>query len=196
MSKSTTHRVCSQCINRMRNRVLTLHGLIILSMLWAWSQYVQYHTLDSSSCWLRSSQKFRLQALWVVIMYIPHCHQYFHFCNNCSIAEELSPLSLTNKLRPVTAWHQLGLQLEVPSDELERIEQNYPKVDRRMLEVFNYWCRNCPTERRSWKTIANALKLIGYRNLAAELDESVGKLLHVIIDGRSKPCSPPPPLQK
>ena len=85
-------------------------------------------------------------------------------------------MNLTNKLRPVTAWHQLGLQLEVPPDELERIEQNFPRVDRRMLEVLNYWWRNCPIERRSWQTIADALRLIGYRNLAEELEgESVGK---------------------
>ena len=49
-----------------------------------------------------------------------------------------------------------------------------------MSEMLEYWLRNCPSERRSWKTIANALKLIGYNNLAEKLEnESVGKLLNI-----------------
>ena len=80
-------------------------------------------------------------------------------------------MTLTNKLRPVTAWYELGLQLEVPSDELERIEIDFTRVDRRMSEVLKYWWRNCPTKKRSWHTIANALKIINYKNLAKELED-------------------------
>ena len=90
-----------------------------------------------------------------------------------SIAE-LTLSDLTARLRPVTAWHPLGLQLKVPDHILEEIEQIHQKVDRRMYEVLNYWWRNCPT--RSWQTIADALRLIGYGNLAEELEsESSGK---------------------
>ena len=91
-------------------------------------------------------------------------------------------MNLANKLQPVTAWHQLGLQLKVPIDELERIEQNHPTVNRRMVEVLKYWWNNCSTEKRSWKTIANALRIIGHRNLAEKLEprnESVGKHLNI-----------------
>lgn len=87
---------------------------------------------------------------------------------------ELSLNDLNNELRIVTNWHGLGLQLDVPGDELERIEQNYPRsAERKMSEVLKYWWRNCPTERRSWQTIAAALKNIGYKNLAKTLESYV-----------------------
>ena len=45
-----------------------------------------------------------------------------------------------------------------------------------MSEVLQYWLRNCPHEKRSWQTIANALKRISYKNLAEEIEnESPGK---------------------
>ena len=110
--------------------------------------------------------------------------------------------NLTNKLRPITAWHQLGLQLEVPAHELDRIEQDFPRVDRRMTEVLSYWWRNCPTERRSWQTIANVLKHIGHRNLAESIDPSSGSTLTqrsgtygpkvVSDDGKMSPVTPQP----
>lgn len=87
---------------------------------------------------------------------------------------ELSLNDLNNELRIVTNWHGLGLQLDVPDHELERIEQNYPRsAERKMSEVLKYWWRNCPTERRSWQTIAAALKNIGYKNLAKTLESYV-----------------------
>ena len=118
-----------------------------------------------------------------VIEYTP-LPPIIHFNNNCYIAKELSLLNLTNKLHSVTAWHQLGIQLEVPPHKLEEIEQSHSRIDRRMSEVLNYWWRNCLTEKRSWQTIANALKLTGYRNLAEELEnghESLGISLMTII---------------
>ena len=92
-----------------------------------------------------------------------------------NIIAELTLKNLITRLQPVTAaWHPLGLQLEVPYHILHEIELNYQKVDRRMIEVLNFWWRNCPT--RSWRTIADALRAIGYGNLAKELEnESSGK---------------------
>ena len=86
---------------------------------------------------------------------------------------EFTLKNLTNKLRSVTVWYQLGLQLDVPSNELDKIEEDYSKVDRRMSEVLKYWWRNCPHERKSWQKIANALKIINYRNLAEELENAL-----------------------
>ena len=80
-------------------------------------------------------------------------------------------LNLSNKLESVTDWNQLGLQLEVPADVLERIELDFPRAGKRMYEVLKYWLNNCPKERRSWNTVADALKRIGYKNLAERIIE-------------------------
>ena len=94
---------------------------------------------------------------------------------------EFTLKNLTNKLRSVTVWYELGVQLNVPSNELDKIEEDYSKVDRRMSEVLKYWWRNCPHERKSWQTIANALKIINYRNLAEELENALPGIVNYVI---------------
>ena len=94
--------------------------------------------------------------------------------------------------------------MKVPPHELDKIEQDFPRVDRRMTEVLNYWWRNWPTERRSWQIIANALRLIGHRNLAESIDPSGSTLTQRISsgtsgpkvvsdDGKMSPVTPQPP---
>jgi len=76
--------------------------------------------------------------------------------------------SVTNALKPVTAWHNLGIQLGVPDDELKQIESNYTRDNSRCKsEMLSYWFHNA--EEQSWDVIADALEKIDYRTLANKI---------------------------
>jgi len=76
--------------------------------------------------------------------------------------------SVTNALKPVTAWHNLGIQLGVPDDELREIESNYPRDNSRCKsEMLTYWFNNA--KEQSWDVIADALEKIDHGILANEI---------------------------
>lgn len=76
--------------------------------------------------------------------------------------------NVTNALKCVTAWHKLGIQLDVPVNELSEIESNYPRDNSRCKsEMLTYWFNNA--EEQSWVVIADALKRIDHRKLANEI---------------------------
>ena len=76
--------------------------------------------------------------------------------------------NVTNALKPVTAWHNLGIQLGVPVDELREIERNYPRdISRCRSEMLSYWFHNA--KEQSWNVIADALEKIDHRKLANEI---------------------------
>ena len=56
-------------------------------------------------------------------------------------------------------WHQLGLQLQVPPDKLDKIDEDYRSSDRKLSEVLQYWLLN--DLHPSWDKICDALRRIG-----------------------------------
>ena len=71
-------------------------------------------------------------------------------------------------LKEVTRPHRLGIYLGIETYELEKIEKDYPHIDRQMTEVINYWLRNCLD--CSWGALANAVeKLGGHGKLVEQL---------------------------
>ena len=78
----------------------------------------------------------------------------------------LNMQNVTNKLKPVTEWHDLGIQLGVPDYQLSQIESNYSR-DRCKSEMLSYWFRNADDQ--SWHVIADALEKIHYCKLANEI---------------------------
>ena len=63
-------------------------------------------------------------------------------------------------LKKVTKPHQLGIQLNIDSSELDTIEKNHPRDnDRQKTEVIKYWLRNSPDA--SWTTLASAVERMG-----------------------------------
>ena len=81
---------------------------------------------------------------------------------------DLNMKNVTNVLKPVSAWHKLGVQLGVPEYELKQIESNFPKDgDRCKGEVVTYWFNNA--EEQSWDVLADAVENAGYRMLANEI---------------------------
>lgn len=56
-------------------------------------------------------------------------------------------------------WHALGIQLDVPCDKLDKIDDDYRSSERKLSEVLSYWLLN--DEDPSWHKICDALKRIG-----------------------------------
>lgn len=74
---------------------------------------------------------------------------------------------LTIELKAVN-WHQLGVQLQVPFDRLDKIEEDYRSSERRLSEVLRYWQQN--EYNPTWDKICDALERIGgFRRLVREL---------------------------
>jgi len=66
-----------------------------------------------------------------------------------------------NGLKHVAAWHDLGIQLGVPDNELRKIQSNYRRDHSRCKsEMLSYWFRNA--KEQSWNVIADALEQIDY----------------------------------
>ena len=81
-----------------------------------------------------------------------------------------SPLSvvlLLKELRQVTDWHMLGLYLEIPPQELNKIRQQFLSegVERCKAELFDLWLRRNPNA--SWDNVASALEQEGEAVLAS-----------------------------
>lgn len=65
-------------------------------------------------------------------------------------------------------WHQLGVQLQVPFDKLDKIDEDYRRSERKLSEVLGYWLLN--EHNPTWDKICDALKRIGgCRRLVREL---------------------------
>ena len=65
---------------------------------------------------------------------------------------------LVIELRMVN-WHQLGIQLQLPPDKLDKIEEDYPSAERRLSEVLQYWLDD--EKNPSWDKVCEALRRIG-----------------------------------
>ena len=64
-------------------------------------------------------------------------------------------------------WYDLGIQLNVPVDQLRTIERENPTESRKMAIVLQYWLDN---ETASWEKVVNALERIGgHGNIVATL---------------------------
>ena len=80
---------------------------------------------------------------------------------------------LDSELHEVIDWISLGLHLGIKLPELKTIEEKYPTLQRRRIELFEKWQKNVtPT----WSAIVQALVKIGMRRLASELTQKHGWL--------------------
>jgi len=56
---------------------------------------------------------------------------------------------LSNALKDVYNWYQLGIQLGIPTSELRKIEEEYQQSDRRKTEALDTWLQRTPSARYS-----------------------------------------------
>ena len=69
-----------------------------------------------------------------------------------------------SELKEINKPHQLGVHLRIPSEHLERFEEEHrDDITRQRVEVITYWLRNFADA--SWNTLATAVEGIGGHNL-------------------------------
>ena len=92
--------------------------------------------------------------------------------------------NLSSALKEVCDWHQLGIQLGIPTSELRKIEEDYPKSNRRMSETLDAWLQQTP--RASWSDVVSALQQMGENTVAESVCQKYirgvpSKLMHICI---------------
>ena len=81
---------------------------------------------------------------------------------------EFNMRNVSNVLKPVTAWFNLGIQLGIPDYILSQIQRSYPNDHSRWKsEMLSYWFSNA--KEQSWNVIADALENVHYCKLAYEI---------------------------
>ena len=84
-----------------------------------------------------------------------------------NIEDELSAKKLFSELKTVSEWHELGINLDIPTCELDRIEQDYPGNKRRMTQMLALWLRR--TSQPSWVDVVSALQLMEENSVAENI---------------------------
>ena len=75
---------------------------------------------------------------------------------------------LVHELSKVADWHLLGVQLRLPPDKLDKIEEDHKRSERRLCKVLEYWLNNETDP--SWNKICEALRRMGgFAKLEREL---------------------------
>ena len=76
--------------------------------------------------------------------------------------------NVSNLLKPVTEWYNLGIQLDIPDYILSQIERSYPNDHSiQKSKMLSYWFNNATEQ--SWNVIADALENVHYCKLAYEI---------------------------
>ena len=69
-------------------------------------------------------------------------------------------------------WMELGVYLDVPTGDLQRISNDYTDLEECMIEMLTVWCdREIP----SWKRLIRALIQIDKSSLAVRIANKYGK---------------------
>ena len=67
-----------------------------------------------------------------------------------------------------TKWYRLGLNLDISDRDLDIIECDTSAVEDRLRKMFQKWLQIC--EKPSWRLIVNALRTVGEKSLASEME--------------------------
>ena len=80
---------------------------------------------------------------------------------------------------PVTKWYNLGLQLEVNQEELEKIQSKHPQNDRIcQTKMFGVWLRE--VENPNYEKLLKALAVIGRRDIAESMCDKEGNTAKIL----------------
>ena len=98
------------------------------------------------------------------------------FPNNDVVISESTPtLRDLSELPVVDCWYRLGIQLGVTEDDLNAIEQNYPR-DAKLcrLKMFGTWLRSDTSA--NYAKLIKALVVVGKPSLAEKICRKYGML--------------------
>ena len=110
-----------------------------------------------------------------------HTHTHTHTHITFVKFEEAKLKDLQRELKGVINWFQLGLELDIPDDELRIIRKDNILfgVEHCLLEVLIHWGDH---EKPTWTKVVGALVKIGRQVLAEKITKKYGMyiiLLHV-----------------
>ena len=74
---------------------------------------------------------------------------------------------LSSELTTAINWHKLGLNLNIPKHELDKIERDYRGNDRQRLEMLDLWLRRTPNA--TWRDVVSALQQMEENTLAESI---------------------------
>ena len=75
--------------------------------------------------------------------------------------------NLSTELATVIDWYILGLKLGLPKHELDKIDCDYQKNDRRKAEMLDLWLRRTPNA--TWDDVIRALEQMGENRVAENI---------------------------
>ena len=78
----------------------------------------------------------------------------------------LNVKNLSSELTTITNWYQLGLNLNLQTHELDKIQQDHAHqgIDRQMLVMLGLWLRR--TTNPTWEDVVSALQKMGENRVA------------------------------
>ena len=87
-------------------------------------------------------------------------------------ADKVDVSVLSSKLSTVVNWHQLGLNLGLLKQELDKIQQDYQETDRQRLEMLGKWLQCISTPNSVRRKIVSALEQMGENRVAQSIRQS------------------------
>lgn len=101
-----------------------------------------------------------------------HCKTFMSFFLTDSIVfVEATLAAIQREFREFVRWFELGLQLNIPEDDLKAIAADHVSVRDRSLHMFMRWKE---LEKPTWNRLVTALLNIGKRTLAEKLAKNHG----------------------
>ena len=67
-------------------------------------------------------------------------------------------------------WYRLGLELDIPDDTLQVIEEDAHNCDEALKKVLREWLQNCTNP--TWIAVVQALKTIGLNTTASKIEKT------------------------
>ena len=102
-----------------------------------------------------------------------HTYTHTHIAHTqTTLVEEAKLKDLQRELKGVVTWFQLGLELDIPDDELLIIREDIRGVEKCLLEVLIHWGDR---EKCTWTKVVGALVKIGRYVLAEGIAKKYGK---------------------
>ena len=108
----------------------------------------------------------RSDGICIAAIYNQNLHNAHHTDPTLTIR------NISQALVEVTDYRGLGIQLGLPLHELNTIEANHQRVERRKMEVLALWLQGPDPE---WKDLIVALQLISLRRSVRKLQEAIQK---------------------
>ena len=91
------------------------------------------------------------------------------------LAEEAELWDLQKQLMPVVDWFDLGIQLNIPMELMQEIEQDYLKTKGKRLGMLMQWKE---LQKPTWGKVVQALINIDQRAIAKTIAENHGNKIN------------------